>query len=219
MAGTLILKFKIYNNLRFLSHRQSLTLFQRALVRSGIEICYSQGFNPRPKLSLPLPRSVGVQSDDELLYVSVVADESNCDFAHLSDKIQKQLPQGCEITGGELAEHKKNYRALSAVYEFPLAGVGCDETVTATAESLSQTLQEGTDVFVERRTDAKGRCVKKNIAQYIDSIVCSQDTVLVNCRITQSGTVRIEELLELLRIDLRRLSGPVKRKSVQWQSN
>ena len=68
----LVMKFRIGRSLRFLSHAETLSLFQRACVRAGIDLCYSQGFNPRPKLSLPLPRPVGVESDDELLAVRVL---------------------------------------------------------------------------------------------------------------------------------------------------
>ncbi|MBW7991664.1 MAG: DUF2344 domain-containing protein, partial [Planctomycetes bacterium] len=56
----LVIKFRIGGPLRFISHAQTLSVFQRACVRAGIEIRYSQGFNPRPRLSLPLPRPVGV---------------------------------------------------------------------------------------------------------------------------------------------------------------
>ena len=67
----LVIKFKIGGNLRFLSHAQTLMVFRRACIRAGIKIQYSQGFNPRPRLSLPLPRPVGVASDDELLCLRV----------------------------------------------------------------------------------------------------------------------------------------------------
>ena len=66
---SVIVKFGIKGNLRFLSHAETIRLFERACVRAGIKLVYSQGFNPHPKLSLPLPRTVGVESDDDLLYL------------------------------------------------------------------------------------------------------------------------------------------------------
>ena len=47
-------------------------MFDRALVRAQIKLKYSEGFNPRPKLSLPLPRSVGVAAEDDLFCVGLV---------------------------------------------------------------------------------------------------------------------------------------------------
>ena len=53
--------------MRFLSHAETMRLFQRACVRAGVKVAYSQGYNPHQRMSLVLPRSVGVESDDELL--------------------------------------------------------------------------------------------------------------------------------------------------------
>ena len=67
----MLVKFRIWGNLRFLSHAETMSVFQRACVRAGIPVRHSEGFNPRPRMSLPLPRSVGVESDDELLVLVV----------------------------------------------------------------------------------------------------------------------------------------------------
>ncbi|MBN2271219.1 MAG: DUF2344 domain-containing protein, partial [Sedimentisphaerales bacterium] len=63
----MLLKFRIWGNLRFLSHAETMKVFQRACARAGLDVAHTEGFNPRPRLSLPLPRSVGVESDEELL--------------------------------------------------------------------------------------------------------------------------------------------------------
>lgn len=77
----LAVRFKVEGSLRFLSHAETLRLFQRACVRAGLALRYSEGFNPHPKLSLPLPRSVGVESDDELLCLWVER-EPPADLSH-----------------------------------------------------------------------------------------------------------------------------------------
>ena len=53
------IKFKLYGTLRFLSHAELLRLFKHSCIRAGLELWYSQGFNPNPKISLPLPKSTG----------------------------------------------------------------------------------------------------------------------------------------------------------------
>ncbi len=50
------LEFALAGDLRFLAHHDELRLLTRALVRAGWPLAYSQGFNPRPRLVLPLPR-------------------------------------------------------------------------------------------------------------------------------------------------------------------
>ncbi|MHC4625895.1 MAG: DUF2344 domain-containing protein, partial [Planctomycetota bacterium] len=44
-----MIKFRVRDTLRFLSHAETLRVFQRACVRGHIKILYSQGFNPRPR--------------------------------------------------------------------------------------------------------------------------------------------------------------------------
>jgi hypothetical protein len=81
-ASTLAVRFRIGGALRFLSHAETSRVFQRACARAGIPVKYSAGFNPHPKLSLPLPRSVGVESDDELLVVRLSDEPRDVDGAY-----------------------------------------------------------------------------------------------------------------------------------------
>ena len=66
-------RYKIHGNARFLSHQETMRVIARAIIRSGIALIYSQGYNPHPKLSLPLPRNVGLASDDELFCAGIQA--------------------------------------------------------------------------------------------------------------------------------------------------
>ena len=63
--------------MRFLSHAETARVLQRACVRAAVPVRYSEGFNPHPRLSLPLPRPVGVESEDELLVVRLCEDREN----------------------------------------------------------------------------------------------------------------------------------------------
>ena len=50
-----------------MSHLDLMRLFQRAFKRAGLPLTHTQGFNPRPSVSIALPLSVGVESVCELL--------------------------------------------------------------------------------------------------------------------------------------------------------
>ncbi len=52
---------------KFISHLDIIRLWQRALNRAGIPLAYSEGFNPRPRISLAVPLAVGVTSEAELM--------------------------------------------------------------------------------------------------------------------------------------------------------
>ena len=51
----------------WMSHLDLMRLFQRAFKRADLPLKHTQGFNPRPSVSIALPLSVGVDSVCELL--------------------------------------------------------------------------------------------------------------------------------------------------------
>lgn len=61
------LLFEKTGNSIWISHLDLMRLFQRAFKRAGLPLKHTQGFNPRPSVSIALPLSVGVQSVCELL--------------------------------------------------------------------------------------------------------------------------------------------------------
>ena len=51
----------------YISHLDLMRVFQRAFKRAGLPLTHTQGYNPRPSVSIALPLSVGVESQCELL--------------------------------------------------------------------------------------------------------------------------------------------------------
>ena len=51
----------------YISHLDLMRVFQRAFKRAGLPLTHTQGFSPRPSVSIALPMSVGVESRCELL--------------------------------------------------------------------------------------------------------------------------------------------------------
>lgn len=59
--------FEKTGNAVYISHLDLMRLFQRAFKRAGLPLTHTQGFNPRPSVSIALPLSLGVESSCELL--------------------------------------------------------------------------------------------------------------------------------------------------------
>lgn len=59
--------FEKAGNARYISHLDLMRVFQRAFKRAGLPLTHTQGFNPRPSVSIALPLSLGVESRCELL--------------------------------------------------------------------------------------------------------------------------------------------------------
>ena len=65
-------------NAVWISHLDTMRLFQRAFKRSGFHLKHTQGFNPRPSVSIALPLSVGVESLCEILDFELEDEGLNC---------------------------------------------------------------------------------------------------------------------------------------------
>ncbi len=61
------LMFEKTGNAIWISHLDLMRLFQRAFKRAGLPLTHTQGYNPRPSVSIALPLSVGIESCCELL--------------------------------------------------------------------------------------------------------------------------------------------------------
>ena len=215
LNSTLILvKFRVRGNLRFLSHAETVRVFQRACARADIVTAYSQGFNPRPKLSLPLPRSVGVETDDDLLCLSVEADASSFDSEQFKVKLAEQLPDGCELLAVSVAEDKKP-NAVSATYMLVIRPEYLDDNLKARIDNLlaSETLN------LERRIDARGNTRNIDVRSFLESIEFDDGRITVECNISPAGSIRVDEILNLLELDAEKLAAPIRRTMVQWKSN
>lgn len=80
--------------MKFISHLDIMRLWQRALIRSGIPLAYSEGFNPHPRISLAVPLAVGVTSEVELMDVILTKPVSPHFF---TDVVSPQLPPGISV--------------------------------------------------------------------------------------------------------------------------
>ena len=87
-------RFSRGDSLKFISHLDIIRLWHRALRRAGIELAYSEGFNPHPRLSLAVPLALGITSDAELMDIFVTRSISPHSFNAMLDR---QLPPGIDI--------------------------------------------------------------------------------------------------------------------------
>ena len=88
-------RFNRSEPVKYISHLDIIRLWQRAFRRAGLELAYSEGFNPHPRLSLAAPLPLGVTSEAELMDVFTVKSVSP---QSLMSMVNCQLPPGIEIT-------------------------------------------------------------------------------------------------------------------------
>ena len=94
------ISFSKHGKVRFTSHRDIARIWERALRRSELPVAYSEGFNPRPKLSFGLALSTGHESNGE--YIDVDLDPARVDGLDvdgLAVLLTTHLPVGLTATG------------------------------------------------------------------------------------------------------------------------
>src|SRR3989304_7911552 len=97
------IRFKFYkkDEFKYLSHLDISRIMIRAIRRAGLEIKYSQGYNPKPKIGFSPPTPLGVESMAE--YADVLLDGDIDDGAfkkklNLELKPQMQISEVKKIT-------------------------------------------------------------------------------------------------------------------------
>jgi len=234
------IKFEVSGTLRYLSHSQMLSLFQRAVVRAGINPQYSMGFNPRPKMSLPLPRPVGVESDDELLVMAVSqagnrwgkphrvegetpsnreqdAHDTSCDESRAASReyfnnLSAQIPDGCKLQSVDIVREKPHFQPYSFSYIFTVRQQFMDENL----QNRINSVLSSESLLIERSIDTKSLTKKIDIRGFLISIMTGQNCIIVRCKFSEAGSVRIQELMDLLELDMKKFACPIKRTNVQW---
>ena len=87
--------FEKTGNAVWISHLDLMRLFQRAFKRAGLPLTHTQGFNPRPSVSIALPLSVGVESLCELLDFDLDGMDVSCD--EICFRLNEALVEGVRV--------------------------------------------------------------------------------------------------------------------------
>jgi len=91
-----LLTFEKKDMMKYLSHLDLLRLFKRAFRSAEVNLLFSEGFNPHPRMAFGQPLSLGYESLEEWLEIET-EDDLKLDF--VQDKINQYLPPGIQITG------------------------------------------------------------------------------------------------------------------------
>ncbi len=160
------LKYEKTGPIRFTSHRDLMRIFRRSFASADIPVCFSQGFNPHPRLSFGPSLRTGWEGFDE--YLDVLLEVPADDFA---DRCNRYLPDGLRFveTGVVAAPVPKLAADVSAArYEVYVNGTDALERrsgihkplLDKVSEEVSQTSPE----WLERVTEALGAAIRERFS-------------------------------------------------------
>ena len=137
--------FEKTGNARYISHLDLMRVFQRAFKRAGLPLTHTQGFNPRPSVSIALPLSLGVESRCELLDFDL---EVPLDCGEIREKLNASLVEGVFVREVyEQGEKIKNLALLQSrlVLEY-------DRQIPNDVTEQLQNLFSQPELIVEKRS-------------------------------------------------------------------
>lgn len=159
--------FNKCDDMRFISHLDLLRFLERVLIKGEIPVKYSQGFHPRPKISLGNPISLGTESFNEVMDIDL---ETDMDNELILSKINAMNILGFKILKVEDCLDKVSIveKFSTAIYKIK----GKNEDIDALVKLLSQESiierKEKKDKIIERDLKEKIKYFAKNSDEQIE---------------------------------------------------
>ena len=121
------LRFEKTGRAVYISHLDLMATMQRAFARAGLELKYSEGFNPHPLISILLPLSVGTASVCELMDFRLREDT---ELGTLPERLTAALPEGIRVKEVYPSERKSaqlKWLDVSGVFEYDFGAPGTEK--------------------------------------------------------------------------------------------
>lgn len=153
--------YKRIGDLKFISHLNTIDLLQRAVMYTGAEIIFTEGYNPHPKMSFGNPLPLGVSSDLEVFDVDV-ADDTDID--EFLEKTNEYLPNEVKVLKLFDATNDKSISKIftHSIYEFYILSYESLENLKLNVEDT---------LLIERKKKRKNKkfdYITEEIKDYVE---------------------------------------------------
>lgn len=187
------IRFSITGRIRFLSHLETVDTMLSGLRRTGVRIALSQGFRPKPRIRMTMPRPVGVEAWNESLEIELV---DAIDPDELAMKFIAAMPAGVVVHGVTLlpaGSAKAASRVLGATFRLYLDGATNAELVSAV-----ELFQQAGELLILRRSPKGVKEIEVRGAIAAISVIDNEPVVRYYARLTETGSVRPDEVVRAL---------------------
>lgn len=158
------LRFSKTGQAKYISHLDTNRVFSRAFARAGINLWYTEGFNPHPYMSFSLPLSLGVESLCENVDIKILDELTD---KEVKDKMNAVLPEGIRIVDvyGDFADSSEIvYSDYTYAFEFKDNEAALDKIKTVLDSDEILALKKGKKGKrrILKETDIKPFIIKHN---------------------------------------------------------
>ena len=173
------IRFSKTESAKYISHLDTNRVFSRAFARAGINLKYTEGFNPHPYMSFSLPLSLGVESLCENVDIRIIDDISN---EEIKTKLNDVLPSGIKVVDVyEDFMDSKEIVYSDYVYKFEF------EDNALALERIKAVLESDEILALKKGKKGKRRILKEtDIKQFIVkySITVRDSFIVLNVRLS-----------------------------------
>lgn len=190
------------DELRYLSHLDWQNTIIKSLFRSGLNLAFSQGFNPTPKLSLGIALPIFYESKCELIDLEL---KDNLTTEELKESLTKVVPEKVEIL--DVVKIPKEAKSIDTTAQWALYECAPVEEGILKIQDLMYIIDKissSDEIFIEKKTK-KGIKKLVNIKPSIKSAYVENDMLMLILKTGQNvdlPSLKADELIRLFYPDV-----------------
>ena len=193
------LKISKKNEMRYISHLDWQNTIVKTLYRSGLNLYFSQGFNPTPRFSLGIALPIFVEGENELIDIEIYDD---IETSLLVEKLNAVLPENIEVKLADKIDRTVgaiDIIAQWAMYNFEpiMQGLLQNEDLLYIRDKISSS----NEIFIEK-INKKGIKKLVNIKPSIKSVEVADSKLCVILKTGQSDeipSVKPDDVIKLFK--------------------
>ncbi len=202
-------EYAIEGDARFISHRDEMRVLARALRRADWPVAYSRGFNPQPRLSIPLPRYVGLGCSCQLAITDL---SGPCEAEWLRGRLAGVFPPGLQLSALYAPATLRAPHPLRVEFQLILDPPQLDG-LPARVEVL---LATGAAPRVERRGDDPLPLAA--LRSFVSMLELVRERLTFTLSYQDRTCVRPHEILIALGLPATRLAHRLCRTRIEWNT-
>ena len=194
----ILCKFTKLGYLKFISHLDLVDLFQRTLFQNKVDVKFSEGFNPHPRMSIAYPLPLGIESNSEYMEIYL---NSKIDLKDFLIKMNERLPQGIKIVEAKYDDDESiSNKVKSVVYAFKLLNTFYDKNKDIDLAKELNKINDMNDVEIERkRKKGKKRIfVKENAKDYLNRLDFKDNAIYAYIKMSEQGSLKPALVFDIL---------------------
>lgn len=181
------IRFTKVGDMRWISHRDLARVWERLLRRADLQLAFSEGFHPKPRINFPSALALGTEALDEIVELEVLGEVP---LDKIEADIRRELPDGMqflELTSpkyklGKARVESSTYRVL-----VPL------ENQAALQDRIAEVLSGGTiEVAREKKT------IRCDVQDPLFELRTENDYLIFRLPTIEGASIRPSELLDHL---------------------